>query len=571
MLDSFQIPWITLTVFTPLLGALALAFVPGEHERAHRAITVFFLGLAATFAIALPLNFNVALSGPQLTTPSELREWIPAIGAHYHVGVDGVSLWMVLLTAFLGPIIPLVVQPTEHGRSREFHVGLLVLQTAILGTFVALDVLLFYVFWELLLIPPFLLIGGWGGEGRTRAAVKLFAYGMFGSLLMLLGFVYVNVVGAAPSWSLGEMQMAGSTLPFEPQLFVFAAIALAFLIKAPIFPFHTWLPDAYVASPMGITLQLALMKVGGYALYRFAIPIVPDGALYLAPYVALLAAIGIGYAALIAWTQKGMKSLVAWSSVSHGGYVVLGLMALTTQGVAGAMFQNLVNATTAFALFVGVWILQRRRDTDALDGFGGVAKEMPGFAIFFVFFVLASAAVPGLAGFPGEFLVLAGTAASTTLTFVDPIHLAGDGVGPELQALVFTVIGGIGVIFGAVYLLHLVLRVVWGPAPEAEGVKPLAPLSFTEIGILVPIAGVLLFLGLAPNQVLRTMAPSSDAMIYDVYSGARAYTNEVRAAQNRSEDYYRWLYEAEGDGAWTFVREAREARDATVADESSDD
>jgi NADH-quinone oxidoreductase subunit M len=559
--DTFQIPWISLTVFTPLLGALALAFVPGEHERAHRAIAVFFLALTAIFAIALPLNFNVALgSAIQLTTPLEYREWIPAIGAHYHVGVDGVSLWMVMLTAFLGPIIPLIVQPSENQRSREMYVGLLVLQTGILGTFVALDVLLFYVFWELLLIPPFLLIGGWGGPHRTRAAVKMFAYGMFGSLLMLLAFIHVNVAGGAPSWSIEVMSIAGRHLSFETQLLVFGAVAFAFLIKAPVFPFHTWMPDAYVQSPMGVTLQLALMKVGGYALYRFAFPVAPDGALYLAPYIALLAVIGIAYAALIAWVQTGMKSLVAWSSVSHGGFVVLGIASLTAEGMAGAMYQNLVNGATAFALFVAVWILQRRRNTDSLDAFGGVAKEMPVFGAVFVFFALASAAVPGLAGFPGEFLVLAGTATSHHLTFTDGIYLATAEHGPELQAVLFAAVGGTGVIFGAVYLLHLVQKVLFGPAPSGEGVTPLRRLDALEVGILIPLVALLLFLGLGAGTVMRTMGPTAADAQFNIKASAQAWRAEVYEAEERATDFVRWQLRTGGAGPWQWIEQAREAQ-----------
>lgn len=528
---AIQIPWITLTLAMPFIGALALAFVPGEHAGAHRVVAATFLALAFFCALGLLSSMDLSAAGFQHAS-SEDVSWIASLGARYQVGVDGVSIWMVLLTTLLGPIAVLAAPSPSPERAREYHVALLVTFGAMIGTFVALDLLLFYVFWELLLLPMYVVVGLWGeGERRIGAAVKMFAYGLLGSVLMLLAIAYLYGAAGQVGFGRAELMAAAQSLGFTEQLFLFGAIAAAMLIKHALVPFHTWLPDAYVTSPLGGTLALATMKVGAYGLFRFGLPFFPDAFLAAAPYLAVVGAAGIGYASIVAWVQPRMKAVIAWSSIAHAGFVTVGIFAFTQTSLTGAMFQNLVNIISAFSLFVVVGFLGARRN-DQTDSWGGVASQMPLLTTAFVLFAFSSIAVPGLAGFPGEFLILAGAVGSYTLNFTEtPIYLGFQNAGVDVQALAVVAIATVGVVMSAVYMLTLVQRVLFGK-PPADVAAP-APLTWTERACLVPLFVLVIGLGLKPQPVLQSMEVAVATTVAEVENNARTYAGDVQEGRRR--------------------------------------
>ncbi|MFB6375438.1 MAG: NuoM family protein, partial [Bradymonadaceae bacterium] len=408
--ESF--PWLTVVTFAPLLGVLALMLVPREQKDLLRNLALvttlgtFFVSLALVYyfdptvvpAAGEPFAFQLT-DGPV--------EWIPSLGIHFFFGIDGISLWLVMLTTFLGPIVVYSTYSQVDEHVKEYMIALLFLQTGMIGALVALDVFLFYVFWEMMLIPMYLIIGVWGADQRIYAAVKFFLYTMVGSLLMLVAilYVYFQTGGDTAQYSFLFTEFAAVDLTFTEQIWLFGAFFLAFAIKVPLFPFHTWLPLAHVQAPTAGSVILAgvLLKLGTYGMLRYAFPVFPDAVRIFAPYIAILAAIGVVYGALLAMVQENVKSLVAYSSISHLGFCVLGLIAMTPQGLAGGMFVMLAHGVATGGLFLCVGILYERRHTKMIDAFGGIAKSMPVFATMFMIIVFASAGLPGLNGFVGEF------------------------------------------------------------------------------------------------------------------------------------------------------------------------
>ncbi len=550
---SLQIPWITLTVFTPLIGAVVLAMVPAEHTSVHRTMAAAFMSATFLISLALLAGFDASVAGYQLTSAAENVSWIPGLGARYHVGIDGISLWLVLLTTFLGPIVVISGYSAVESRVKEYHIALLVLQTAMLGAFVSLDLLLFYVFWELMLVPMYLLIGVWGGQNRIYAAVKLFLYTMLGSVLMLIGIVYLYLKSDMAGFGIAELVETARLLTFKEQAWIFAAFALAFLIKVPLFPFHTWLPDAHVQAPTAGSVILAsiLLKMGTYGLIRYAMPMFPDAVYAFAPYIAVLSIIGIFYGAVIAYVQTDIKKLVAYSSVSHLGFVTLGLFSMSETAIAGAMFQNLAHGVATGGLFLGIGMIYERRHTRELADFGGLAKQLPVFSTMFLIICFASAGVPGLVGFVGEFLILTGASESYALNFsgLDVRYFGDLSWGPDAQAMAFVTIAATGVILGALYLLLMVQRMLFGPLLNEEN-KTLKDLSMREVGYYLPLVLLAFFMGLRPQPFLDRMDASIGAFVDDIEQSANLYGPLVAEHAESERRYQQYLQETGSHEAW---------------------
>jgi NADH-quinone oxidoreductase subunit M len=541
--DSF--PWLTVVTFAPLLGVLALMLLPREQKDAARHIAL--LTTLGTFLVSLGIVYYFDPSVvPESGEPFAFQltdgpvEWIPMLGIQYYLGVDGISLWLVMLTTFLSPIVVYSTYSSVDEHVREYMMALLFLQTGMIGALVALDVFLFYVFWEMMLIPMYLIIGVWGANQRIHAAVKFFVYTMVGSLLMLVAilYVYFQTGGGMGQYSFLFTEFAAVDLTFQEQMWLFGAFFLAFAIKVPLFPVHTWLPLAHVQAPTAGSVILAgvLLKLGTYGMIRYAFPVFPDALKVFAPYIAILATIGVVYGAVLAMVQENVKSLVAYSSISHLGFCVLGLIAMTPQGLAGGMFVMIAHGVATGGLFLCVGILYERRHTKMIEDFGGLAKSMPIFSAFFMVIVFASAGLPGLNGFVGEFLSLLGAAKSHFLWFaydgawvfvrpegagiwelfelsrpVQQLPVEGQ-VGPELTALVLAVIAASGVIWAAGYLLWMWRRVMFGPLDREEN-RQLDDLSIREAVYLLPIVFMCLFMGIFPGFFLDRMDPSLDGFL----------------------------------------------------------
>ena len=428
--------------------------------------------------------------------------WIESFGIGYRIGIDGISLVLILLTTFLMPLTVLSAWTAVEKRVKEFVIALLVLETGMLGAFIALDLFLFYVFWEAMLIPMYFLIGVWGGQRRVYAAIKFFIFTMAGSLLMLVAILVVAYNGG--SWDFSLKTALTQSYGRTTEIWLFAAFALAFAIKVPMFPVHTWLPDAHVEAPTAGSVILAgvLLKLGVYGFIRFAFPMFPTAAVASLPVLGWLAIAGIIYGALVAWVQPDMKKLVAYSSVSHLGFCMLGLAALTTEGTAGAVFVMIAHGVSTGALFLLVGVLYERRHTRVLADYGGIARKVPIFAFFLVMTAMASAGLPALSGFPGEFLVLLGTFTA----------------GGREQAL-WAILASIGVILAAVYLLHLVAKVLFGPLqnPANETLRDMTP---REVLVLAPLMVLALVLGLKPSVVLDPVEPAVARFVRSVHARA---------------------------------------------------
>ncbi len=482
---------LSLVVFLPAAGALLLLALPRGRDGATRALSLAVT--LATFAASLAL-----LSGFRGDGTMEILEeaaWLPAAGIAYRVGLDGLSLFLVLLTAFLMPVTILSSWRSVTDRVREYHVLFLLLETGMLGAFAALDLVLFYVFWELTLIPMALLIGVFGGERRIYASVKFFIYTAVGSLLMLVAILvlYVTHHAATGEYTMDLLRLYGTPLAPRVEMLAFLAFALAFAIKVPLFPFHTWLPDAHVEAPTGgsVILAAVLLKLGTYGFLRFALPLFPSAAATLMPWLAALAIVGILYGALVAMVQPDVKKLVAYSSVSHLGFVVLGIASGTVEGYQGALFVMLSHGLTTGALFLLVGMIYDRRHTREIAEFGGIARRVPLFAAAFLFVTLGSIGLPGLSGFVGEFLVL---------------------VGAFARDRAWAALAGAGVVLGALYMLWLVQRFLFGPITNPKN-ESLADLSAREALVLAPVLAAILALGVAPGLVLKKSEASMAAIL----------------------------------------------------------
>lgn len=481
---------ISALILLPFIGALATAahgFAPYRKPTHYRWIALGFS--LATFALSL---FLIRGGEPSVLSGfffEENRAWIESIGARYHVGVDGMSLWLVILTTLLVPISILASWNIEK-RPLAFFMFMLLLESAMIGVFVSLDLLVFYLFFEASLVPMFFLIGIWGsGERRVYAAVKFFLYTAVGSLLMLVGIIALYYFfGTFDYPSILDAMRAGTvTLSARAEFWLFLAFALAFAIKVPVFPLHTWLPDAHTEAPTAGSVILAgiLLKMGTYGLLRFNLALFPDAARDFAPMMVTLAVIGIIYGALVAMVQPDVKRLVAYSSVSHMGFVILGLFSFTEQGMQGALYQMLNHGVSTGALFLIVGMIYERRHTRLIAEFGGLAHPMPWFSTFFVIASLSSIGLPALNGFVGEFLVLLGTWLSDSIR----------------HPWVVTMLAATGVIFAAVYLLWMLQRVVFGPVTNEENAH-LQDLNGRERGLLVPLLVLMVVMGVYPKPFL---------------------------------------------------------------------
>jgi NADH-quinone oxidoreductase subunit M len=426
----------------------------------------------------------------------ERHSWLPDFGISYHVGIDGISLLLVVLTTFLTPIALLCSWDSIKDRVREFSFFMLLLEAAMIGVFVSLDMFLFYVFWDAMLIPMYFLIGIWGYDRRIYASIKFILYTMAGSVLMLIAILwlayYHQHVMHVPSFDLADL--IALDIPVATQTWLFLAFAVAFAIKVPLFPFHTWLPDAHVEAPTAGSVILAgvLLKMGTYGLLRFAFPLFPQAALTFAPYIAILAIIGVVYGALVAMVQPDLKKLVAYSSVSHLGIVVLGICALNINGVQGAVYQMLAHGVSTGGLFLIVGMLSDRRHTRLIAEFGGLKSVAPKLVAAFLLITLASVALPGTNGFVGEFLILIG---------------AFKGNFDPANAPYYTAVAATGVILSAVYMLWMFQRVNYGPLtnPKNRGLRDLSPREWV---VIAPICIMAIVMGVLPGVFLKPMEPA---------------------------------------------------------------
>jgi len=490
-----MMPLLSLSWVLPLAGAVVLLLLPNADGR--RDAVIRWLALAVSvlvFAVTLAIwvSFDPASAEFQLV---ERHAWIPAFGIDYYVGIDGISLLLVVLTGFLTPIALLSSWVSVERKVKEFSIFVLALEAAMIGVFVSLDLFLFYVFWDAMLIPMYFLIGIWGYDQRVYAAVKFMLYTMAGSVLMLiaiLGLAYLHST-ATGSYSFDLLKLYALDIDPRLQTWFFLAFALAFAIKVPLFPFHTWLPDAHVQAPTAGSVILAgvLLKMGTYGLLRFAFPLFPQAAAEFAPWIALLAVIGIVYGALVAMVQPDMKKLVAYSSVSHLGFVVLGICAMNVQGIQGAVYQMLAHGVSTGGLFLMVGMLSDRRHTRLISEFGGLKAVMPRFTAAFLIITLASIGLPGLNGFVGEFLIMLGAFRW------DPR---------------FVVVAGLGVILSAVYMLWMVQRVFYGPVVHDENAA-LPDVQPREWAGILPLCAAALVMGVFPTAFLKPMEPAVQRVV----------------------------------------------------------
>ncbi len=478
-------------VWLPLVGMLVILAGPGE-----RAKQVAFGWTAALFVLSLGLWWSFDPNGELFQLTSRM-EWISLWGVSYALGLDGISLFMVLLTTLTMPVA--ILGSFEYIRKNEkaFYALMLLLQTGIVGVFTSMDLFLFYVFFELTLVPMYFIVGVWGGERRVYAAIKFFLYTALGSLLMLVGILYLyaqaTATGAVPSFHF--LDLLGTPLSLTEQLWLFGAFALAFAIKVPIFPFHTWLPDAHVEAPTpgSVVLAAILLKLGTYGFLRFVLPLFPEAAIH--PTVVLtmltLGVIGIVYAAWVAAVQPDAKKLVAYTSVAHMGFVVIGIFALTVNGLQGGLMVMISHGISTGALFLILGMLYERRHTRSIEDFGGLARVAPLLATALVITALASIGLPGTSGFVGEFLALLGTFERY----------------PVMAGLATT-----GVIFAAYYMLPMVQRILFNKLEDPEN-RTMKDLSRREIAVLAPLLALMILLGVHPTPVLERMEPGVQAIV----------------------------------------------------------
>ncbi len=506
---------LTSLVAVPVIGALLVLIVGRRRDAAARAVAM--ATSLATFALSLLMwaRFDPASDAYQFV---ERYTWLPEFGISYHLGVDGISLLLVVLTAFLTPISLLCSWESIERRVADFCGFMLILEAAIIGVFLSLDLFLFYVFWDAMLIPMYFLIGIWGYDRRIYAALKFILYTMAGSVLMLIAILWLayfhQTTTGVPSFDLADL--SALEIPGGLQTWLFLAFAVAFAIKVPLFPFHTWLPDAHVQAPTAGSVILAgvLLKMGTYGLLRFAFPLFPEAAVAFAPTMALLAVIGIVYGALVAMVQPDLKKLVAYSSVSHLGFVVLGLCALNVTGVQGAVYQMLAHGISTGGLFLIVGMLSDRRHTRQIAEFGGLKAVMPQLVAAFLLVTLASVALPGMNGFVGEFLILIGAFGS-----------------PALEgARTYTAVAATGVILSAVYMLWMFQRVNYGPLVHDRN-RGLRDLSVREWLVIGPVCALAIVMGVVPGVFLDPMAPAVRRTIGEMATVSRPLNAEAAPAE----------------------------------------
>ncbi|MGH8428805.1 MAG: NADH-quinone oxidoreductase subunit M [Solimonas sp.] len=485
-------PILSVVTFLPLVGALFCMVVNGPKEAVDRNCkSAALLTSMVTFLISLLLwvNFDVTKAGFQF---EERLDWVPALNIGYHMGIDGISLFFVLLATLLTPICILSSWDAVHVRVKEYMIAFLVLETFMVGMFCALDLALFYIFFEGVLIPMFLIIGVWGGPRRVYAAFKFFLYTLLGSVLMLLAIIAIY-------WQLGTTDiptaMEKLELPFIWQCWLFLAFLASFAVKVPMWPVHTWLPDAHVEAPTAGSVILAgvLLKMGGYGFLRLSIPLLPEATQYFAPLIFGLSVVAVIYTSLVALVQEDMKKLIAYSSVAHMGFVTIGAFVLNIQSVQGSMFQMLSHGIVSAALFLCVGVVYDRMHTREIAAYGGLVHRMPRYAFTFLFFTLASVGLPGLSGFVGEFLVLLGTfKANTWVAFL----------------------AATGLILGAAYALWLYRKIIFGELTK-DSLKGILDMNRREVVVFLPLVLLALWMGIYPNSFLDPMAASVDKLVGD--------------------------------------------------------
>jgi len=515
-----DIPYLTsLVIFLPALGAIAVMAL-----RSASAIRWAALGTTVvTFVLSLGLWMGYdAAADPAVPQMADLLAgWFPAsLDIKYFVGIDGLNLFLILLTTLLGPIVVASSWTYISSRERGYYALLLILQTGVTGVFASFDLILFYIFFELTLIPMYFIIGIWGGENRIYAAIKFVLYTLVGSLLMLVAILYLGYeAGAAVNqgvFTTDWFKLLSFTIPLEMQSWLFVLFALSFAIKVPLFPVHTWLPDAHVQAPTGGSVILAgvLLKMGTYGLVRFCLPLFPNAAQDWAMVFGVLAVIGIIYGALVARVQPDAKKLVAYSSVSHLGFVVLGIFAFTTEAMQGAVIQMVNHGISTGALFLLVGMLYERRHTRLMEDYGGLATSVPVLTTFMIFSVLASAGLPGLNGFVGEFMILLGSFKSTVIGH------------PALIGLATT-----GVILAAIYLLYMVYKTFFGALTEDVNAT-MPDMNLREVALMIPLVLLMFVMGFFPNPFLQQMEPSTTFLL-DTIEERRAAAIEMHKEDQR--------------------------------------
>jgi NADH-quinone oxidoreductase subunit M len=515
---------LNIVIYLPLVFAALVWMLPGGERGQIRTIT--FIGMLVDLVFGVWAYARFEPGGPEFQL--EYRtQWLQQLGVSYHIGVDGLAISLILLTVFLGPLVVMASQTYITERVKEFHLSLLVLQTVMMGALVSMDVLLFYVFWEAMLIPMYLLVGVWGAEDRQMAAVKFFLYTLAGSLLMLVAIVALYFISSTPgNRSFDYATIYNSLISANREMstcmgagdcsqltgmasmlhrwgpWLFAAFALAFAIKVPMWPVHTWLPDAHVQAPVAGSMILAgvMLKMGTFGFWRYAIPFFPVATQQARPFLSALAVIGIVYGALMCLAQRDIKKLIAYSSVSHLGYCMLGMLALTAEGATGSAYQMLNHGVSTGALFLLFGFIYERRHTRLMSDYGGIARVVPVFTAAFVIITFSSIAVPGTNGFVGEFLVLLGTFKSNL------------GLG-------FGVLATLGVILGAAYMLWMVQKVFFGPLTHREN-QHLTDLSLREFATVAPFLALVAVMGLMPQPFLDRINPSTERFITRANLGA---------------------------------------------------
>ena len=488
-------PQLTALLLIPAVGGFVIALLPMQRSRTLKGVALFFTVITFFYSLPLVIQFQSQLDTMQFVQKASWFD-VGTFHVQYHVGIDGISLFLVIMTTLLMPL-SILASWSIKDKLRSYLFFMLWLEVGMIGVFISLDLVLFYVFWEVMLIPMYFLIGVWGGERRVYAAVKFFLYTMAGSLLMLGAIIALYFLNNAQDFDLVQItnRLTSGEMVLSPraELLLFLAFFIAFAIKIPLFPFHTWLPDAHVEAPTAGSVILAgvLLKMGTYGLLRFCLPLFPNASILLAPLICGLAIVGILYGALVAMVQTDVKKLVAYSSVSHLGFVVLGIFSFNFQSLEGATFQMLSHGLSTGALFLLVGMLYDRRHSHRIRDFGGLAHGMPVFAAFFMVFLVSSIGLPGLNGFLGEFLILQG------------VFLANAG---------YAVWAVFGIILSAVYMLWMYQRVFLGPTEHEEN-RAVTDLNLREVVILVPLVILALWMGLYSSTFLRRMDTSIQKVV----------------------------------------------------------
>ena len=474
-------PILSITTFLPLCGAFFIILISKETENNNSSFNVKTVALwtsIMTFlaSIILLINFDFNYKGFQF---EEISDWIPKFGIVYHLGVDGISLPFILLTTFLIPMCILASWNSINHRLREYMISFLVLETFIIGMFCSLDLIVFYIFFEAVLIPMFLIIGIWGGVNRVYAAFKFFLYTLLGSVLMLIAIIYIlNIVGSSDLVDVQKFNFS-----FHVQLFLFLAFMISFAVKVPMWPFHTWLPDAHVEAPTAGSVILAgvLLKMGGYGFLRFSLPLFPEASQFFQPIIFFLSCVAIIYTSLVAFAQTDIKKLIAYSSVAHMGFVTIGIFTFNTQGLDGAVFQMISHGLISGALFLSIGVLYERTHTRDINMFGNYASKMPKFSVFLMIITLGSVGLPGTSGFIGEILVL----------------LAVWSINPLV-----TIMAGLSLILGAIYMLRFYRKIVFGNETNKNELK-VKEINFREYSLFLPLSFLIILFGIFPNIILN--------------------------------------------------------------------